>query len=492
MEDKEYRLTMYISSIPPSDRHMLVAGESDLYMIDGLYEGMMQTMKTTIQVMIWIGKGVIYLFRKFAEPEAEAEPTLENISPEMRSSRRHAVFFGKKDGDYIIKPERLDGHIMVVGGVGSGKSSCIAIPTLRGWNESVFAIDIKGELHEKTKEYRPNIKVFNPLDNNSYGYDPYVGLYYSDNPAQQARAIAQAIVPLPANAKDAFWIESAQAIFTGAILHYSNQGKFFIETIKTMQETPPRDLITEIHQSTVPEARFCVNSMVGIDDKTLSGIMAELSRSLIPFVTDKSLVSALSRKNTITPDDLEYRYDIYINIPEHLLRQWKNLLTLIVNQFLTHFEQRNEATARPILFLLDEFPRLGKVSAMLDGLATLRSKKITICLIIQSLAQLDTIYGHNERKVISDTCSYKAILGATDADTQEYFSKLVGTYDKNVSGAGNQYKPYTGLPAGSSDSTQEQERRIIKPEEFGKLQDIVLLTPTGFCRVEKLPYYREN
>ena len=93
---------------------------------------------------------------------------------------------------------------------------------------------------------------------------------------------------------------------------------------------------------------------------------------------------------------------------------------------LTHFEQRNETNAQPILFLLDEFPRLGKISAMLDGLATLRSKKISICLIIQSLAQLDTIYGQNERKVILDTCAYKAILGVTDADTQEYFSRLCG------------------------------------------------------------------
>ena len=65
----------------------------------------------------------------------------------------------------------------------------------------------------------------------------------------------------------------------------------------------------------------------------------------------------------------------------------------------------------------------GVKKAMLDGLATIRGKKISICLIIQSLAQLDTIYGQNERKVISDTCGYKAILGATDADTQEYFSK---------------------------------------------------------------------
>ena len=202
-------------------------------------------------------------------------------------------------------------------------------------------------------------------------------------------------------------------------------------------------------------------------------------------------MSALSRKKNITPEDLKYGNDIYIQIPEHLLRQWKNLLTLIVNQFLTYFEKRHEKNAQPILFLLDEFPRLGKVNAMLDGLATLRSKKICICLIVQSLAQLDMIYGVHERKVICDTCSYKAVLGATDADTQEYLSRLVGTYDKSMTSYGTQTSPYS-LVSSTSTSTHDVEKRIIKPEEFGQLEDIVLLTQNGMSRVEKTPYYLDK
>ena len=229
-----------------------------------------------------------------------------------------------------------------------------------------------------------------------------------------------------------------------------------------------------------------------MEDKTLSSIMAELSKNIVGFVTDRNLVSALSRASNITPEDLEFGSDVFIQIPEHLLKQWKTLLTLIVNQFLTHFEQRKETDARPILFLLDEFPRLGKVSAMLDGLATLRSKKISICLIVQSLAQLDAIYGQNERKVISDTCAYKAILGATDADTQDYFSRLVGTYDKEVTSHGTNNEAFTGFNRGTSTNTQEIEKRIIPPHEFGMLTDIVLLTPFGYQRVEKVPYYLEG
>jgi type IV secretion system protein VirD4 len=418
----------------------------------------------------------------------KSEDSTQKTINMLASDTKHGVFFGVHRQKYIAKPEQADGHILVVGGVGSGKSSCIAIPTLQCWNERIFALDIKGELYEKTKHVRGNIKVFNPLDENSFGYDPFLFLKSSSNPAQEARTISQAIIPLPPNCKDPFWIESAQNILTGAILHYYVE-KSFLDTIRAIQNTSPPELINQISQSGSEEARYCVNSFVGMESKTLSSIMAELSKGLVALVTDRNLASCFSREKVISPMDLEYGSDIYINIPEHLLRQWKNLLTLIVNQFLTFFEQRLESNSTPILFLLDEFPRLGKISNMLDALATLRSKKITICLIVQSLAQLDTIYGQNERKVISDTCAYKAILSATDADTQEYFSKLVGTHDKRKDTSSANLEQYSGLGKGTGTSTTTEEKRIIKPEEFGRLHDIVLLTPYGFCRVEKRAYW---
>ena len=152
-----------------------------------------------------------------------------NVSTSKRHDPpTHGFVFGKHDNKYITKSEDRDGHIIVVGGVGSGKSTCIAMPTLRAWRSCVFAIDIKGELSDYARRYRHSMKVFNPLDKNTYGYDPYVFLQNSSNLPQEARAIAQAIIPLPPDTKDPFWIENAQTLFTGAILHYYNEGYTFV------------------------------------------------------------------------------------------------------------------------------------------------------------------------------------------------------------------------------------------------------------------------
>ena len=296
------------------------------------------------------------------------------------------VFFGARGGQYVVKPEEMDGHVLVVGTPGSGKSSCVAIPTLRSWKGAVFAIDIKGELYENTRQYRKNIRLFDPQNkSNAYSYDPFVFLNKSPNPAQEARAIAQAIIPLPPDAKEPFWVESAQIILTGAILHFHHEKKSFIETLKNIQKFSPRQLIKIVSESSNEKAVLCVQNFADIDGKVLAGIATEISRGIVAIVTDDDLVTALTQeegKQTISPADLEKGIDIYIKIPEHLLRQWKNLLTLMTNQFISFFERRKEdPDNRPILFLLDEFPRLGKIPAITDALATLRSKKITTCII---------------------------------------------------------------------------------------------------------------
>ena len=400
----------------------------------------------------------------------------------------HGFVFGKLGGKWLAKKEDKDGHILVVGGAGSGKTSCIAIPSLLAWREPVFCIDIKGELYQHSK--RLNAKVFDPLSANTYGYDPFYLLKSSENPAQEARAIAQALVPLPLNVLEPFWIESAQNVLTASILNYSAQGLSFLETAEMIQSIAPVKMIQELFESPEREARYCVNSLAGLEGKTLSSIMSELAKNIVPFVTDKNLIHALSRPKNIMPDDLEYGNDVFICIPEHLLRQWKSLLTLIVSQFLRHFEKRPNMTSTPILFLLDEFPRLGKIEEITDGLATLRSKKITICPIIQSLAQLDLIYGVSARRVIVDNCAYKAVLNATDADSQEYFSRLVGTYEKLKTTHSMRLEPITNFVSSKGTSKTSEERRKLKPEIWATLRDIALFTPFGFFRVEKAPYYK--
>jgi len=388
---------------------------------------------------------------------------------------------------YFFKDEYMDGHILIVGGAGSGKSSGLAIPSLRAWQERIFAIDIKGELSKATASKPGPRKVFNPMEPDSWGYDPYYLLRQSDNPAQTAKEIAAAIIPEPANVKDPFWVQAAQNLLTAFVLHYAHQGMSFVQTVTEIL-CKPVDLHIKyvLDVSKCEAAKLYMSQFATLEGKTLAGVFAELSNHIMLFATDEHIKAALSKENTISPDDLENGIDVFLSIPEDKLDQWKPLFTLITNQFLKHFERRPDNNAAPILFLLDEFPRLGKIETVATGLTTLRSKKITIALIIQSLAQLDYLYGPALRRVILDNCSYKAILGAQDAETQEYFSRLVGTFEATRQGQSTSFAPDGDEERGHTVSQHTIDRRIIQPHEFTTLKDVVLLTPWGYFRAGKI------
>lgn len=421
---------------------------------------------------------------------SDKEGNKKSIYPKTKSLSKQptGVIFGTQKSKFVTKPETQDGHVLVIGGAGSGKSSCIAIPSLMSWQERIFAIDIKGELYQKTKEKRKSIKVFNPSDDMAYGYNPFYMLNESKNLSSDMKAIVMAIIPIQPDTKDPFWINSAQNFLTGALIHFYEESCSFIEAIELIQGSSPKIIVELVTTNGSQLSQLFMTQFVGLDEKTLSGIFTEVSNKIMLFATDEDLKNALSKTDIVTPKMLEEGTDIYLCIEESKLEQWSTLLTMMINQFLKHFERRTEGQATPVLFLLDEFARLGKIEAITNGLATLRSKKITITILTQSLAQLDLIYGKSTRQVIADNCPYKAILNATDAETQDYFSKLVGTYDK-IKKSNSANADIFGIGKGTGVSTTTEEKRIIKPEEFSTLKDIVLLTPFGFCRVDKTPYY---
>jgi len=171
------------------------------------------------------------------------------------------------------------------------------------------------------------------------------------------------------------------------------------------------------------------------------------------------------------------------------------MITLMVNQLIKTLERRLPRTYRksselpPVLLLLDEFPRLGKIPSIVNGLTTLRSRGVTFALFIQSLAQLDEIYGEKVRSVIADVCEYKALLKTTDVTSQEYFSKLAGTSVSTHRSMSASHDLYTDRTIGYNRNIAEAREPNIYPHEFATLEDVVLFTPHGLCRVRKSPFF---
>ena len=434
-------------------------------------------------------------YSKYNEFPTQAEENLSknpDIPKCLQYNHSEGFVFGRNKRIYACKPVNMDGHIGVFGGAGSGKSSCIVIPTLRAWNGPVFAVDIKGELVQAANRYRHNLKVFDAENPDGFGYDPFYFIDNTDNVNLAMTKIVNSLIIKDPSIKDPFWIDSTRNLLIGELLFLYHLGYSFIESMEFIQGKSQKDIIDAIVESDDTDANYFVKSFSGkTEGNTFNNIMMQLNTSIKIFATDKTIKAALSRNKIITPEDLYNGADVFIKIPEGNLEAWSPVLNLITSQFLKAFESRSCIDTN-ILMILDEFPRLGKVEGMVNAMATLRSRKITIALIVQSMAQFDLIYGSDSRKTLIDNMDFLAVLSATEQSTQRYFSDIVGSYKaQDMSYSHNSNGFDFGMETRKNQSYSIGEHQVIRPEEFKYLDEqLVMITKYGFFKLRKVPYYK--
>lgn len=303
--------------------------------------------------------------------------------------------------------------------------------------------------------------------------------------------IADALIPIPHDIKEPFWLESEQSILKAALLYGFHLGLSFRDSIVKIISSTVTDLTKDIITNGDSLSKMVIGETSNLKLETIACIDRELRNKLAVFVTDKFIFNALREESDcFSWNDLN-DYNIFLRIPADKIDQWGGVINLMYTQLIRHLERRPEKYSPDgrnnlqTLLIMEEFARFGKLKSITEAMSTLRSKNVNICLIIQSLAQLDKLYGQCDRRIILDNCQYKAILQANDADTQEYFSRLIGTHIHIRRSKSENLDDFMETTGYSNQATEIREP-IIFPHELSTLKDILILSPYGFCRADKL------
>lgn len=80
----------------------------------------------------------------------------------------------------------------------------------------------------------------------------------------------------------------------------------------------------------------------------------------------------------------------------------------------------------PTLFVLDEFPTMPKLTAIIEGPAVGRGQKVSYLLIGQDLGQISGKYGKDDLETVISTTACKVILSQNNEVTAQRFSKMIG------------------------------------------------------------------
>src|SRR5579863_9701622 len=120
-----------------------------------------------------------------------------------------------------------DRHVLAFAPSGSGKTTCLVIPTLLSWRGSAVVLDIKGELWRATAGFRrqglgQRCVRFEPAcaDATAASYNPLLVIPRGAEEVKAAQAVADALVdPAGRDRPRSFWDQSAHALLVGCILH---------------------------------------------------------------------------------------------------------------------------------------------------------------------------------------------------------------------------------------------------------------------------------
>ena len=125
----------------------------------------------------------------------------------------------------------------------------------------------------------------------------------------------------------------------------------------------------------------------------------------------------------------------------------------------------------PILFVLDEFPQMPKLSAVKDGPAVGRGMKVAYLLIGQDLGQISGKYGKDDLETIISTTAVKIVLSQNNEQTAKRFVEMVGNTTIEVKSTSRQ----EGMNAPQGSMFTQNVSRQMQQSSVIQVADIMSL-----------------
>ena len=372
-------------------------------------------------------------------------------------------FLAPKFSDNIIltKTERLmmsnrppdpknarNKNVLVVGGSGSGKTRFWLKPNLLQCHSSYVVTDPKGtivlECGQAMLKNGYKVKVLNTINfKKSMHYNPFSYVH-------SEKDILKLVTTLMANTKgegsggDPFWEKSERLLLTALIayLHYEapvEEQNFatLLEMLNTMQVMEddeeyqnPVDLLFEDLAKTKP------NSFAGRQyklyklaaGKTAKSILISCGARLAPF--DIQELRDLTMYDELQLDTLGDKKTALFLIMSDTDSTFNFLISMVYTQLFNLLCDKADDVyggKLPIHVrcLIDECANIGQIPNLEKLVATIRSREISACLVLQTKSQLKAIYKDNADTIIGNMDS-QIFLGGSEPGTLKDLSEMLG------------------------------------------------------------------
>ena len=466
-------------------------------------------MMLTAIVVILVGLRALFqpLIMRYGGPEGDAT----HGSARFATDRETRPLAQNGDGLLIGRDSRSGrllrysgpSHLLTIAPTRTGKGVGTIIPNLLDYPGSVICIDPKGENARITARHRGNFgpvhvldpfgvtglpgAAFNPLDR----IDP-AGLDLADDCMTLADAL---VYDAPGEAGEAHWNEEAKALIAGLILHIVTSEPAGTRTLATLRDRltlAPQAFTAQLEamQAQGGLAARAANRHLGKSDREAAGVLSAAQRHT-HFLDSPRMTAVLGRSDFSFADVKAKPTSIYLVLPPDRLATYARWLRLMLAQGLTDLARAPASTAKPVLFLLDEFAALGRLEPVERAMGLMAGYGIQLWPILQDVHQLRALYDRRAGTFLSNA-GVLQIFGVNDHDSAKLVSDLLGQETVVFE---TMSRALDSEQSGISFGSQHVARPLLTPDEVRTLrEDYQLLFLAGQRPIvaTKLKYYADR
>lgn len=378
-----------------------------------------------------------------------------------------------------------DGHNLLVGAPGAGKSLKVILPSLAviaEAGENLVITDPKGELKQAMGGYLAdqgyNVLTFDlRFPDQSVTWNPLTPIRQAieagrwSDATKMANDLANIVASqgAPGGDNGAFWAQSARAIGAALALYVADQAPPAARHVTTMyqvltQAAGKLDALMTALPLDHP-ARQAYGPLLTGSAETRQNQMSVVAVSLSLFA-DRN-IARLTGTSELDPATLLVpRTALFIVVPDDSSTYYP-LVALFVTQLL---QQLASDSARqpggrlkvPVHMVLDEFGNLPKIPDFEKAITVSRGRGIHVTLTLQAFSQLESVYGQSAARTMINSCNTLVYLSSNEVETARIVSDKAGQTTIETTSRGQSWQ------SGSrqwSENANFTGRALLTPDE---------------------------
>ena len=347
------------------------------------------------------------------------------------------------------RKHRRNLNVLVCGGSGAGKTRFYAKPNIMQANTSFVVLDPKGEILRDTgfmlEKEGYEIRVLDLINTErSHGYNPFVYLRDDKDVLKLVANLVRNTTPKGAQSNDPFWERAETALLEALILYLVNEAPPEEQNFPMVMEMISAAEVKEEDEgyTSILDELFNALELRNPDHlalkqyrifkmaagKTAKSILISCGARLAPFdIQELREITAYDELELDTLGDRKTALFIIISDTDDTFNFLASMIYTQLFNLLCDKADDVYGGRLPVHVrcLIDECANIGQIPKLEKLMATIRSREISACLVLQAQSQLKALYKDNCDTIIGN-CDSSIFLGGKEPTTLKELSAALG------------------------------------------------------------------